>query len=170
MQFNVGFIATALLASASLAMSAKITGFAGAGCTGEKGETFKVSAGECFTLGHGSTKSIHYTGVTSEIKFYISGGGHDSCTNGAHTVRVDAHGCATAPAGAGVCRRDFGTGDSSRRGGSLQKDTIKKPELPEFKKLSDGRRQTAAILRNVIAEGCYVRLASSGGGKMSTEG
>ncbi|KAJ6505288.1 hypothetical protein C8R45DRAFT_1091024 [Mycena sanguinolenta] len=99
MQFNVVFITTALLASASLAMSAKITGFAGADCSGTKGETFKVSAGECFTLGHGSTKSIHYTGVAKEIKFFISGGGNDACTNGAHTVRVDAHGCATAPAG-----------------------------------------------------------------------
>ncbi|KAJ6536918.1 hypothetical protein B0H19DRAFT_1079318 [Mycena capillaripes] len=34
MQFNVVFIATALLASASLTMSATITGFAGAGCSG----------------------------------------------------------------------------------------------------------------------------------------
>ncbi|KAF7368049.1 hypothetical protein MSAN_00870800 [Mycena sanguinolenta] len=99
MQFNIVFITTALLASASLAMSAKVTGFAGADCSGEKGETFTVSAGECFTLGHGSTKSIRYHGVPSEIKLFKSGGGHDSCTNGAQLIRHDGHGCATAPAG-----------------------------------------------------------------------
>ncbi|KAJ7101892.1 hypothetical protein C8R44DRAFT_887691 [Mycena epipterygia] len=99
MQFNVVFLTTALLASASLAMSATITGFAGADCTGTKGESFKVKSGECFSLGGGSTKSISYSGVPSEIKFYISGGGHNSCTNGASLVRGSGSGCGTAPAG-----------------------------------------------------------------------
>ncbi|KAJ7670610.1 hypothetical protein DFH06DRAFT_1178601 [Mycena polygramma] len=99
MQFNVVFIATALLASASLAMSATITGFAGADCTGTQGESFNVPAGECFTLGGGSTKSISYSGVPSQIQFYISGGGHDACTNGASLTLGGGSGCATAPAG-----------------------------------------------------------------------
>jgi hypothetical protein len=99
MQFNIVFIATALLASASLAMSATITGFAGAGCTGTQGESFDVPSGECFTLGSGSTKSISYSGVPSRIEFYISGGLHDSCTNGASLVLGGGSGCGTAPAG-----------------------------------------------------------------------
>jgi hypothetical protein len=99
MQFNLAFITTALLASASLAMAAEVTGFAGADCTGTKGETFHVPAGECFTLGHGSTKSIKYSGVPHEIKFFISGGHHDACTNGANQVHKNGNGCATAPAG-----------------------------------------------------------------------
>ncbi|KAJ6514207.1 hypothetical protein C8R47DRAFT_1206585 [Mycena vitilis] len=99
MQFNVAFIATALLASASLAMSATITGFAGADCSGTQGQSFNVPAGECFTLGGGSTKSISYSGVPSQIQFYISGGGHDACTNGASLTLGGGSGCATAPAG-----------------------------------------------------------------------
>jgi len=99
MRFNTVFIATALLDSASLAMSAIITGFAGAGCTGTKGKSFGVPSGECFTLGGGSTKSINYSGVPSEIQFYISGGTHDSCKNGASLVLGGGSGCATAPTG-----------------------------------------------------------------------
>ncbi|KAJ7858409.1 hypothetical protein B0H14DRAFT_3447324 [Mycena olivaceomarginata] len=99
MQFNVVFITTAILASASLAMSATVTGFSGAGCTGTKGKSFSVPAGECFTLGAGSTKSIKYSGVPKGIKLFISGGGHDACTNGATTSRGGGSGCATAPAG-----------------------------------------------------------------------
>jgi hypothetical protein len=99
MHFNVVFIATAILASASLAMSATITGFAGADCTGTQGQSFNVPSGECFSLGGGSTKSIRYSGVPSEIEFYISGGAHDSCTNGASLVLGGGSGCATAPAG-----------------------------------------------------------------------
>ncbi|PPQ96453.1 hypothetical protein CVT26_005125 [Gymnopilus dilepis] len=99
MQFNVTFVATALLASASLAMSATITGFAGADCSGTQGQSFNVPSGECFSLGGGSTKSIRYSGVPSEIEFYISGGGHDSCTNGAQLTLGGGSGCGTAPAG-----------------------------------------------------------------------
>ena len=99
MQFNVIFITTALLASASLVMSVTITGFAGAGCTGTKGETrFGVSSGECIILGGGLTKSINYSGVPSEIAFYISGGSHDLCTN-TYLVLGGGSGCGTAPAG-----------------------------------------------------------------------
>ena len=99
MQFNIIFIATALLASASLAMSATILGFAGADCTGTRGEIFGVPSGGCFSLGAASTKSINYSGVPNEIQFYVSGGRHDFCTNGASLVRGGGFGCATAPAG-----------------------------------------------------------------------
>ncbi|KDR83301.1 hypothetical protein GALMADRAFT_1349721 [Galerina marginata CBS 339.88] len=99
MQFNINLLATALLASASLAMSATITGFAGADCTGTQGQSFNVPSRECFSLGGGSTKSIRYSGVPSEIEFYISGGGHDSCTNGAQLTLGGGSGCATAPTG-----------------------------------------------------------------------
>ncbi|KAF8873667.1 hypothetical protein CPB84DRAFT_1798202 [Gymnopilus junonius] len=99
MQFNVVFIATALLASASLAMSATVTLFAGAGCTGSNEGSFSVPSGECLSLGSGSVKSISFSGVPSEIEFFISGGGHDSCTNGASAVFGGGSGCATAPAG-----------------------------------------------------------------------
>ncbi|KAJ6483411.1 hypothetical protein C8R45DRAFT_932025 [Mycena sanguinolenta] len=102
MQFNVVFIATALVASASLARSATVTGFAGADCKGTKGKSFTVSAGKCFTLGGGSTKSLKYSGVPHGIKFFISGGGHDSCTNGATSSRGSGSGCETALAGEGA--------------------------------------------------------------------
>jgi len=99
MQFNVFFVATALIASASLAMSATVTGFAGADCTGSQGQSFDVPSRVCFTLGGGSVKSIRYSGVPSQIQFYISGGGHDACTNGSSLTRGGGSGCATAPAG-----------------------------------------------------------------------
>ena len=51
MQFNIVFIATALLASASLAMSATITGFAGADCTGTQGESFWSAVWRMFHFG-----------------------------------------------------------------------------------------------------------------------
>ncbi|KAJ7249597.1 hypothetical protein C8J57DRAFT_1723809 [Mycena rebaudengoi] len=99
MQFNVVFITTALLASASLAMSATITGFAGADCTGSVVFSSGASSNECLTLGGASVKSISYSGVPSQIQFYISGGGHDSCTNGDQLTLGGGSGCATAPAG-----------------------------------------------------------------------
>ncbi|KAF8883651.1 hypothetical protein CPB84DRAFT_1750632 [Gymnopilus junonius] len=99
MQFNVVFVATALLASASLAMSATITLFSGAGCSGSSGGSFGVPSGECLSLGGGSTKSIRYSDVPSAIEFFISGGGHDSCTNGAGLVLGGGSGCGTAPDG-----------------------------------------------------------------------
>jgi hypothetical protein len=100
MHFNVVFIATAFLASASLAMSATITGFDGADCTGTQGQSFDVPSGGCLTLVGGSAKSISFSGVPSEIDFYISGGGHDSCTNGASSVVLgNDSGCETAADG-----------------------------------------------------------------------
>ncbi|KAJ6473734.1 hypothetical protein C8R45DRAFT_935849 [Mycena sanguinolenta] len=82
MHINVIFVATALLASASLAMSSQITGFAGADCTGSVVFSSGASSDECLTLGGGSVKSIGYSGVPSQIQFFESGGQHDSCTNG----------------------------------------------------------------------------------------
>lgn len=100
MQFNVAFIATALLASASLAMSSTITSFAGADCTGSiVTENFNVGSDVCLTLGSGSAKSISYSGVGSEIQFFISGGGHDNCSNGASLTLGAGSGCGTAPTG-----------------------------------------------------------------------
>ena len=99
MQLNIVFIATALLASASLAMSATITGFAGADCSGTQGESFNLSPPVCFSLGGGSTRSVSYSGVPDQIQFFISGGGHDSCTNGSQLTLGGGSGCATAPDG-----------------------------------------------------------------------
>ncbi|KJA24776.1 hypothetical protein HYPSUDRAFT_38434 [Hypholoma sublateritium FD-334 SS-4] len=100
MQFNVVFIATALLPSASLVMSSTITSFAGADCTGTV-ETVNTNVGSnvCLTDGSNSAKSISYSGVGTEIQFFISGGGHDSCTNGASLTLGGGSGCATAPTG-----------------------------------------------------------------------
>ncbi|KAJ6503641.1 hypothetical protein C8R45DRAFT_1091421 [Mycena sanguinolenta] len=82
MHINVVFVATALLASASTAMSAQIAGFAGADCTGSVVFSNGASSDECLTLGGGSVRSIGYSGVPSQIQFFESGGSHDSCTNG----------------------------------------------------------------------------------------
>jgi len=43
-------------------------------------------------------KSIRYSGVAHLIEFYISGGGHDFCTNGASLVHGGS-GCANVLAG-----------------------------------------------------------------------
>ncbi|KAF9477081.1 hypothetical protein BDN70DRAFT_934501 [Pholiota conissans] len=99
MQFNITFITAALLASASMAMSATIVGFAGADCTGAQVFSSGASSRECLTLGSASVKSISYSGVPSSIQFYVSGGGHDACTNGSSLTRGAGSGCATAPAG-----------------------------------------------------------------------
>ncbi|KAJ7226699.1 hypothetical protein GGX14DRAFT_417157 [Mycena pura] len=98
MQSNGVFI-TSILASASLAMSATITGWDGANCSGTQGQRFSVSSEECFTLGGGSTKAISYSDVPGQIQFYKSGGDHDACTNGAFLIRIGGSDCATAPDG-----------------------------------------------------------------------
>jgi len=98
MKFNVVFITTALLASGSLVMSARIDFFAGANCTSQVGGKNAVS-GTCLTLGSGSVRSVGYSDVPNRIDFYISGGGHDSCTNGANTSLGGGSGCLNAPAG-----------------------------------------------------------------------
>ncbi|KAF7351575.1 hypothetical protein MSAN_01590000 [Mycena sanguinolenta] len=99
MQFNLVFITTALVVSASLAMSATITGFSGADCTGSVVFSSEVSPGECLTLGTSLVRSIGFSGVPNQIQFYISGGAHNSCTNGASEVRGGLSGCVTAPVG-----------------------------------------------------------------------
>ncbi|KAJ6555953.1 hypothetical protein B0H19DRAFT_1071097 [Mycena capillaripes] len=103
MQFNVAFIATALLACASSAMAVKFTFHEGADCNGKViGVSTGSKPGDCvfFTNG-GSTKSIHYEGVPQHdhVHFFKSGGSNDRCTNGATLTRPGGSGCATAPAG-----------------------------------------------------------------------
>ncbi|KAJ7085517.1 hypothetical protein B0H15DRAFT_1023521 [Mycena belliarum] len=101
MQFNIAFITSALLAAAMPAMSAKLTFFEGADCTGS---SLPISTGskpgDCVFLTHGgSSKSIKYSNVPNKIQFFISGGKHDKCTNGFAAVRSNGAGCETAPAG-----------------------------------------------------------------------
>jgi hypothetical protein len=93
------FIATALLASASLAMSAQITGFARANCTGSVVFSSRASSKECLNLGGASVKSIGYSGVPSQIQFFESGRQHDSCTNGPQSVLGGGSGCSNVPVG-----------------------------------------------------------------------
>ncbi|KAJ6457812.1 hypothetical protein C8R47DRAFT_1227229 [Mycena vitilis] len=89
MQFNVAFLASALLASVSLALSATVTGFAGADCSGTKGESFNVPAGGMLHLGR-RLGQVHpsYSGIPNSISFFISGGKHDTCTSTQVIVRV----------------------------------------------------------------------------------
>ncbi|KAJ7457306.1 hypothetical protein FB451DRAFT_1556318 [Mycena latifolia] len=104
MHFNAVFIATALLASAAPALSATITAFAGAGCTGAiTSVDSNAAAGQCvfFTNG-GSAKSFGYSGVPNSISFFKSGGPNDRCTNGAFLTLGGGSGCGTAPAGFNV--------------------------------------------------------------------
>lgn len=101
MHFNVAFVAAALLVSASPAMSITLVFYSGADCSGGVITTSTGSApGECVGIsGGGSAKSIRYSGVPNKIEFYLSGGGHDLCTNGADLVLSGGSGCGTAPAG-----------------------------------------------------------------------
>ncbi|KAJ7759993.1 hypothetical protein B0H16DRAFT_1533292 [Mycena metata] len=101
MQFNIGFIAAALLVAASPAMGATFIFYAGADCTGAKVSVAdNVPPLDCiFIPNGGSAKSIGYSGVTTQIEFYESGGGHDKCTNGATGTGGPGSGCGTAPAG-----------------------------------------------------------------------
>jgi len=99
MQFKLVFITTALLASASLAMSATITYFPGENCTGNKIGTLEVASGVCLTSGSGFVKSIRYSGVVKQLEFYISGGAHNTCSNGPSLVVASGSGCVNAPPG-----------------------------------------------------------------------
>ncbi|KAJ6557533.1 hypothetical protein B0H19DRAFT_1070186 [Mycena capillaripes] len=103
MQFNVVFIATALVVSASPAMSATLDWFSGASCGGSViAVSNGATSGECIFLANGgSAKSISYSGVTGQIQFFESGGAHDVCSNGATSVLGGGSGCSTAPAGSG---------------------------------------------------------------------
>ncbi|KAJ6540753.1 hypothetical protein B0H19DRAFT_1269294 [Mycena capillaripes] len=82
MQFNLVFIATALLVSASPAIA---------------------GSGQCifFTNG-GSAKSFGYSGVPNQIPFFESGGAHDICSNGAFLMLGGGSGCGTASDGFNV--------------------------------------------------------------------
>ena len=55
-------------------------------------------SGITYTLGHRHILD-NISGCVSEIKFYISGGAHDTCTNGASLALGGGSGRATAPAG-----------------------------------------------------------------------
>ncbi|KDR81323.1 hypothetical protein GALMADRAFT_208082 [Galerina marginata CBS 339.88] len=94
MQFKVVFLSTALLAFSSLALSATITGFGGAACTGPADLSNALTVDECLIFGNHSQKSLSYSGVTNEIKFYIFG----NCTY-PNLVFGGGSGCATAPQG-----------------------------------------------------------------------
>ncbi|KAJ7480793.1 hypothetical protein FB451DRAFT_1365190 [Mycena latifolia] len=100
MQFNVVFIATVLLASAAPALSATITAFAGAGCTGSIIPLNSTAvAGSCIIFTNPVLpKSIGYSGV-QQISFFESGGAHDACSHGPFLILGGGSGCATAPAG-----------------------------------------------------------------------
>jgi hypothetical protein len=100
MQLNFVLITVALLASASPAMSATLTWHAGAGCAGQVVATSNgAKPGDCISVTKGgSVKSIRYENVPNNINFFISGGGHDHCSNGSSLTRSGS-GCATAPAG-----------------------------------------------------------------------
>ena len=97
-QFRVIFSVASLLASAYPALSATVTAFAGADCSGS-GQSFGVGSGECLSMGCQSFKSFGYSGVPSSIQFFLSGGPHDSCTNGASLTLGGGSGCGTAPDG-----------------------------------------------------------------------
>ena len=100
MQFNVAFVVTALLLSASPAMSATFTFWEGAGCGGSSLGSISGGSNECYFLTNGgSSKSIQYSGVPNEVSFFLSGGGHDICTNGADLTLGGGSGCGTAPDG-----------------------------------------------------------------------
>ena len=98
MQFNVIFITTLLLVSAAPVRAIGIAFFSGADCSG-----FLISGdfpdNQCVSLGSNSGKSVGYSGVPSQIDFFVSGGGHDSCTNGPQLVLGGGSGCGTAPDG-----------------------------------------------------------------------
>ncbi|KAF8221912.1 hypothetical protein L208DRAFT_1325374 [Tricholoma matsutake] len=101
MQFKFAFITTALLVSASLAMSATLQWFAGADCTGSvifTSNNIKDESVACIFWANGvSARSISYSG-TDSIQFFISDGSHDGCSNGSQLTRSGS-GCATAPEG-----------------------------------------------------------------------
>jgi hypothetical protein len=98
MQLKFAFITTALLVSASPAMSAIVEFFEGAGCTGSVIGTANGGGGECiWVINGGSARSISYSGANS-IQFFISGGGHDQCRNGSQ-LTLSGSGCSTAPDG-----------------------------------------------------------------------
>ncbi|KAJ6484422.1 hypothetical protein C8R47DRAFT_1321508 [Mycena vitilis] len=100
MQFNVGFIVSALLVSSSPAMSVFVDCFSGADCTGDTVFGTGSNIPEClFFPGTDSAPSCQYMDVPNQIEFFVSGGGHDHCTNGPSLVRGAGSACVNAPPG-----------------------------------------------------------------------
>ena len=99
MQYKFAFITTALLVSASPAMSATLKWYDGAGCGGSLiGISENAQSVSCiWPTNGGSARSIFYEGTRS-IEFFVSGGSHDRCTNGPQSISGGS-GCATAPPG-----------------------------------------------------------------------
>ena len=79
---------------------ASLVFFSGSGCTGGVITTFNgATSGECvFLTNGGSARSISFSGVPNQIEFFVSGGGHDICTNGFQAI-ASGSGCSTAPDG-----------------------------------------------------------------------
>ncbi|KAF8186502.1 hypothetical protein K438DRAFT_1973309 [Mycena galopus ATCC 62051] len=101
MQFNVAFIASALLVAVAPVLGADFVWFSGADCSGSViGKSPDVSAGECVSLTNGgSAKSISYSGVPNHANFFKSGGQNDHCTGSPSVVTGSGSGCATGPTG-----------------------------------------------------------------------
>ncbi|KAE9385297.1 hypothetical protein BT96DRAFT_601352 [Gymnopus androsaceus JB14] len=99
MQFNIRVVFITAVLAAAPALSASVTAFAGAGCTGTIVSTGSIGTGCLAFTNGGSARSWSYSGVPHSIAFYESGGGHDDCTNGAFETLGAGSGCATAPAG-----------------------------------------------------------------------
>ncbi|KAF9472534.1 hypothetical protein BDN70DRAFT_900468 [Pholiota conissans] len=99
MQFNTFFIVTTLIVSAPWAMSATISGFAEANCTGNPIISGTASPGECISTGSIGVRSFSYSGVPNKIEFFILTGVIGQCLNGAELVLDGGSGCGTAPVG-----------------------------------------------------------------------
>jgi hypothetical protein len=102
MQLNVVFIATALLASASLGMSQIVVAlFGDFDCNTDDPinmiESF--SGPTCFDFEQEGTVSVAYNNVVNEIQLFVDDGGHVSCSNGAAATYYSGSGCANAPSG-----------------------------------------------------------------------
>ncbi|KAF9038901.1 hypothetical protein BDZ89DRAFT_1215209, partial [Hymenopellis radicata] len=96
MQFNVAFIASALLLIVPGALGAELVGYKGAGCTGDVvARTVDVIPRVCsdFPGGDRSAKSIKYSGVPNKPQFFTGAG----CTGEA--IKDDGSGCVTGPPG-----------------------------------------------------------------------
>ncbi|PPQ73854.1 hypothetical protein CVT24_012244 [Panaeolus cyanescens] len=101
MQFKIATAFTvAAVLSATPVMAATAQWFAGADCTGTLLATSNNAqgAGCIFLTGGVTAKSIRFTNANL-IRFFISGGQHDNCSNGPHVVLSTGSGCETAPPG-----------------------------------------------------------------------
>ncbi|KAF7325442.1 hypothetical protein MKEN_00392500 [Mycena kentingensis (nom. inval.)] len=93
---------TALAACVASTSAVTVAWYEGADCTGELYYSDPaVQVGQCYGYGGlpvSSHKSIYFEGVPHEIHAFVSGGPHDSCSNGYH-AKGTGSGCLTAPAG-----------------------------------------------------------------------